>query len=61
MSSNQSSEENVESPSTYGKEAYVDIGRKKKRRKKKRKSKNSNLVSNIYNGSEISELNSIHR
>ena len=61
MSSNQSSEENVESPSTYGKEAYVEYRKKEKRRKKKRKSKNSNLMSNIYNGSEITELNSIHR
>jgi hypothetical protein len=55
MSSNQSSEENVESPSTYGKEAYVEYKKKEKR------SKNSNLMSHIYNGSEITELNFIHR
>ena len=36
MNSNQSSEENVESPSTYGKEAYVEYRKKEKKKKEKK-------------------------
>jgi hypothetical protein len=36
MSSNHASEENVESPSTYGKEAYVEYRKKEKKKKEKK-------------------------
>jgi hypothetical protein len=35
MSSNHASEENVESPSTYGKEAYVEYRKKEKKGEQK--------------------------
>ena len=58
MDSNQSSDDNVESPSSYGKQAYEEY-----RKKEKKKKENNNLMfkeyskktsNNVFNRSYIS-------